>query len=235
MDPRDRAEAQLARARARGAHVVTPDSATSPMDASNTVQIPRVVVNDADPRQGGRDATMVLPPGAAPGAQPAGPPQHLGHAPQQRTSAPPPSPQQYGSPEHGTHQQHGGQQHGGQQQGPQQQGDPRGGHRQQPHHAPPPGAQHQTSQQPGMQQQNSPHQGAQQHGSPERTAPHPSGQPHQAHPQHPVQKPLTRQLPGLLPTVQQAQPHRPSLAERLNGELVDPGEGPENGQRDQRR
>ncbi|GAA4422344.1 hypothetical protein ACFQV2_33490 [Actinokineospora soli] len=48
MDPRERAEAILARARARGAYVVTPDSATSPMDASATVQIPRGVVRDAD-------------------------------------------------------------------------------------------------------------------------------------------------------------------------------------------
>ena len=48
MDPRERAEAILARARARGAYVVTPDSATSPMDASATVQIPRRVVRAAD-------------------------------------------------------------------------------------------------------------------------------------------------------------------------------------------
>lgn len=48
MDPRERAEAILARARARGAYVVTPDSATSPMDASATIQIPRVVISAAD-------------------------------------------------------------------------------------------------------------------------------------------------------------------------------------------
>ena len=44
MDPRDRADAALARARARGAFVVTPDDAVSPMDAKNTQQIPRIVV-----------------------------------------------------------------------------------------------------------------------------------------------------------------------------------------------
>ncbi|AXB47091.1 hypothetical protein [Amycolatopsis albispora] len=48
MDPRDRADALLSRARARGAFVVTPDDATSPMDAANTQQIPRAVVNDID-------------------------------------------------------------------------------------------------------------------------------------------------------------------------------------------
>ena len=48
MDPRERAEAILARARARGAYVVTPDSAISPMDALATVQIPRRVVREAD-------------------------------------------------------------------------------------------------------------------------------------------------------------------------------------------
>jgi hypothetical protein len=48
MDPRDRADALLARARARGAFVVTPEDATSPMDASNTQQIPRAVVDQID-------------------------------------------------------------------------------------------------------------------------------------------------------------------------------------------
>ncbi|MBM7770057.1 hypothetical protein JOD54_000261 [Actinokineospora baliensis] len=59
MDPRDRADAILARARARGAYVVTPDSAISPMDAAATLQIPRAVVaaiDEADP-----DVTMVFP------------------------------------------------------------------------------------------------------------------------------------------------------------------------------
>ncbi|GLW95359.1 hypothetical protein [Actinokineospora globicatena] len=59
MDPRDRADAILARARARGAFVVTPDSAISPMDAAATLQIPRAVVAaiDADDP----DITMVFP------------------------------------------------------------------------------------------------------------------------------------------------------------------------------
>lgn len=60
MDPRERADALLARARARGAFVVTPEDATSPMDASNTQQIPRSVVDridhDEDP-----DSTAVVP------------------------------------------------------------------------------------------------------------------------------------------------------------------------------
>ncbi|WP_116051260.1 hypothetical protein [Amycolatopsis palatopharyngis] len=55
MDPRDRADALLSRAQARGG-VVTPDNMTSPMDASNTQQIPRSVVRDQDP-----DSTTQLP------------------------------------------------------------------------------------------------------------------------------------------------------------------------------
>ncbi|MGI8308231.1 hypothetical protein [Saccharopolyspora hattusasensis] len=58
MDPRRRADEALARARARGAFVVTPDNATSPMDAASTVRIPREVVNQAD----SADTTQVLPP-----------------------------------------------------------------------------------------------------------------------------------------------------------------------------
>jgi len=48
MDPRDRADALLSRARARGGFVVTPDNMTSPFDAVNTQQIPRAVVDDLD-------------------------------------------------------------------------------------------------------------------------------------------------------------------------------------------
>ncbi|MGB3441479.1 MAG: hypothetical protein WBA97_22250 [Actinophytocola sp.] len=59
MDPRDRADAILARARARGAFVVTPESAVSPMDAASTLQIPRAVVAAADGRD--PEATMVVP------------------------------------------------------------------------------------------------------------------------------------------------------------------------------
>ncbi|MFI5606343.1 hypothetical protein [Amycolatopsis sp. NPDC051903] len=59
MDPRDRADALLARARSRGAFVVTPDNMTSPMDASNTQQIPRAVVKELD--QQDPDTTTQLP------------------------------------------------------------------------------------------------------------------------------------------------------------------------------
>jgi hypothetical protein len=57
MDPLDRADALLSRARARGTFVVTPDTAESPMDASRTVRLHRAVVSDAeDP-----DTTTRLP------------------------------------------------------------------------------------------------------------------------------------------------------------------------------
>jgi hypothetical protein len=147
------------------------------MDATSTVQIPRVVVNAADPRRGGTDSTMVLPPGSVIGGRPAGPPQQFGHPPQQ-------APHQRSA------------QHNGQ-----------------PHHSAPTGAQ--------------PH-------SP-TTQPLPAQPPPGQAQQRPNHKPLTRRLPGLVPTVQQTPPRRPSLAERLNGELVDPDEGPENGQREPRR
>lgn len=61
MDPRDRADAMLARARARGRNIVTPDNMTSPMDASDTLQIPRTLVNAIDPRRD-PDSTMILQP-----------------------------------------------------------------------------------------------------------------------------------------------------------------------------
>ncbi|MFI6097287.1 hypothetical protein ACIA8G_17110 [Lentzea sp. NPDC051213] len=61
MDPRDRADAMLARARARGRNIVTPDNMTSPMDASDTQQIPRSLVNAVDPRRD-PDSTMILQP-----------------------------------------------------------------------------------------------------------------------------------------------------------------------------
>ncbi|HKR52306.1 MAG TPA: hypothetical protein VJT72_22560 [Pseudonocardiaceae bacterium] len=60
MDSLDRANQVLARARARRADIVTPDSATSPMDLTNTVQIPRVTVA-ADPRTASPDDAMVIP------------------------------------------------------------------------------------------------------------------------------------------------------------------------------
>ena len=69
MDPRERADAILARARARGAFVVTPESAVSPMDAASTLQIPRAVVAAAD--QQDPEATMVVPAVAVHGRMPA--------------------------------------------------------------------------------------------------------------------------------------------------------------------
>jgi hypothetical protein len=65
MDPRDRADAALARAHARRADVVTPSTAISPMDSRKTLQIPRSVVDAADPRNAGhsgQDDTVALPP-----------------------------------------------------------------------------------------------------------------------------------------------------------------------------
>lgn len=65
MDALKRADQVLARARARRADIVTPDSATSPMDQANTVQIPRVMVAAADPRTANPDVdpddTMAIP------------------------------------------------------------------------------------------------------------------------------------------------------------------------------
>ncbi|MGQ0718772.1 MAG: hypothetical protein ACT4NP_15970 [Pseudonocardiales bacterium] len=65
MDALKRADQALARARARRADIVTPDSATSPMDQTNTVQIPRVMVAAADPRTANHDVdsedTMTIP------------------------------------------------------------------------------------------------------------------------------------------------------------------------------
>ena len=82
MDPRDRADALLARARARGAHVVTPDNMTSPMDSSATQQIPRTVVNAVDPRELDPESTMVISAQMASGGR--RPPQHQPQQPQQQ-------------------------------------------------------------------------------------------------------------------------------------------------------
>jgi hypothetical protein len=68
MDPRERADAALARARARGTFVVTPDDAISPMDAASTLQIPRSVVAAADQDEN----TMIIPADQIP--QPSYPP-----------------------------------------------------------------------------------------------------------------------------------------------------------------
>ncbi|NKE63046.1 hypothetical protein FXN61_42530 [Lentzea sp. PSKA42] len=85
MDPRDRADAMLARARARGRNIVTPDNMTSPMDASDTQQIPRTLVNAMDPRRGDPDSTMILQPHQMGQQSAPRPPQHVPgqHAPGQ--------------------------------------------------------------------------------------------------------------------------------------------------------
>ncbi|GGP70018.1 hypothetical protein [Saccharothrix coeruleofusca] len=88
MDPRARADAALARARARG-NVVTPDNMTSPMDSSATQQIPRTVVDAVDPRRVDPDSTMVLSSQVAAGQA----------APQARPQQPPPPPQPVREPE----------------------------------------------------------------------------------------------------------------------------------------
>lgn len=59
MDPRDRADAALSRARKRDG-VVTPDNMTSPMDCANTQEIPRSVVDRID-GETDPDSTTVLP------------------------------------------------------------------------------------------------------------------------------------------------------------------------------
>lgn len=122
MDPRERADAALARARARGAFVVTPDDAVSPMDAASTVQIPRAVVRAADEA----DSTMVIPGGVARGARP----QQQGH------------PAQQGYPQQGRPMPQPGQQQGY---------PPQRGHQTGPHH-PVPYANQQQQQQPPQQQ-----------------------------------------------------------------------------------
>ena len=139
MDPRERADAALARARARGAYVVTPDDAVSPMDASNTVQIPRSVVSAADSNHGEPDSTMVISAAMARGQQQ-------------------PHPQaQQGYPQQGQHHHHNGrphpQQHNGHQQGPPV------GHQTGPHQPVPyPGNRQQQPFQPGHQYQSGQHQ-----------------------------------------------------------------------------
>lgn len=66
MNALDRADQTLARAQARRAGVVTPDSAISPMDQTNTVQIPRALVDAADPLAD-PDSTMII---STPGGDP---------------------------------------------------------------------------------------------------------------------------------------------------------------------
>jgi len=98
MDPRDRADAALARASARNRWAVTPNNATSPMDAKPTVQIPRVVVNAADPREPDPDTTVVLPGSVAAGQVPV-PPQQQGQTQQLPQGQPIPGTQQSPPPQ----------------------------------------------------------------------------------------------------------------------------------------
>ncbi|MEO6083140.1 MAG: hypothetical protein ABIQ18_08535 [Umezawaea sp.] len=93
MDPRDRADALLARARARGAHVVTPDNMTSPMDSSATQQIPRTMVNAVDPRTLDPESTMVISAQMVTGDR--RPPQQQPPPPQQQYQQQPPPQQHY--------------------------------------------------------------------------------------------------------------------------------------------
>lgn len=67
MDPRDRADAMLARARARRTGIVTPDDAVSPMDAASTQQLPRAVVSAADQPPDEERTTSIPPPQRDPG------------------------------------------------------------------------------------------------------------------------------------------------------------------------
>lgn len=60
MDALDRADEMLTRAQARRGNIVTPASATSPMDSHNTVRIPQTLVSRADPRNVDPDSTVVI-------------------------------------------------------------------------------------------------------------------------------------------------------------------------------
>lgn len=87
MDPRDRADAMLARARARGRNIVTPDNMTSPMDSSDTQRVPRSLVNAVDPRRD-PDSTMILQPAQMGHQQPPRAPQQAPHHPPQTQPMP---------------------------------------------------------------------------------------------------------------------------------------------------
>jgi hypothetical protein len=91
MDPRDRADAMLARARARGRNIVTPDNMTSPMDSSDTQRVPRSLVNAVDPRLD-PDSTMILAPAQMGQQQPPRPPQHHQQKPMPPHPMPSPAP-----------------------------------------------------------------------------------------------------------------------------------------------
>jgi hypothetical protein len=193
--------------------VVTPDDAVSPMDAANTVQIPRSVVSAADSNHDEPDSTMVIPAGVARGQQ----------QPQQQ---PYPGNQQ-GYPQ--GHQQTNRQQQPGHQTGPHQPV-PYPGNQQQSGHYPqqirPQGNQYQSGQhqpvpppvnhgyhgyhdQPYT-DQGYPEQPYQEHGYHEQA-------PQQRQPAREEQQPAPRQLDGLVPTTQEPAIQRSTLSRRLDG------------------
>jgi hypothetical protein len=205
MDPRERADAALARARARGAYVVTPDDAVSPMDAANTVQIPRSVVSAADANLDEPDSTMVISAGMARGQ----------HQPQQPYPG-----QQQGYPQQHGHQQTNRQQQPGHQTGPHQPVPYPGNHnqqhsgQQQSGHYPPPGRQYQSGQHQPVQPPVG-HSGYhEQPGYPEHG--YPEQAPQQRQPAH-EEQPAPRQLDGLVPTTQEPAIQRSTLSRRLDG------------------
>lgn len=109
MDPRNRADEALARASSRGAFVVTPDNATSPMDASSTVRIPREIIDGADDP----DSTVIIPqpppeqpPSEQPSSQWSSPQSSTRRADESDVGWPPDDRQQYGRAQH-DHTQHG--------------------------------------------------------------------------------------------------------------------------------
>lgn len=62
MDALRRADRTLARALARRDGIVTPDSATSPMDEASTVRLPRATITAADSGERDPESTLVMEP-----------------------------------------------------------------------------------------------------------------------------------------------------------------------------
>lgn len=87
MDPRHRADEALARARARGTFVVTPDNATSPMDAASTVRIPREMIGEVVDAADSPTESFALPTGPEP-VQGGWPTEDYGYGGQQDTGNP---------------------------------------------------------------------------------------------------------------------------------------------------
>jgi hypothetical protein len=228
MDPRDRADAALARARARGAFVVTPEDAVSPMDAANTLQIPRSVVDAADANRDQPDSTMVISAGMARGdVQPEPIQQHQPVQQQPIQQQPPlPPPQQHQpQPQHNQHRA------GAYQSGPHQpvpnpgQFPPQNGQQQRP---PQQGGQQRNGQtQAGHAQNGHPQNGQHQSGHYQQVpvpqavtqpAPNRAEQAPQQRQPEPEEQPAPRQLDGLVPTVQHPGTQRSLLSRRLDGQ-----------------